>query len=126
MNVLAACRCSIVAVSDRRAASRLEVIGQARAYLATVEPALTLRDLSEGGACLETPAYIEAGATTFLRFVTTAGDEFVLPATTVYCRKPTPLEGSGEAYIAGFAFVNAAPGIIDSLLTAITELPPVI
>jgi len=98
-----------VLVSDkppaRRAAPRVEVMGQLHGLLVALRIPLVVRNLSSGGFAVEGVVAFPAGAIHTFRFTSPNGPVILVRAAAQHCRL-VPTDADQPRYLAGFSFVH--------------------
>jgi PilZ domain len=91
--------------AERRLSPRIEILGQLDGFLMTVDTAVTILDLSEGGFGIDTPVPLQNGEMHECRFSLRDGVSVILLARVVHCRPKKSKKGATR-YLAGFEFLE--------------------
>jgi hypothetical protein len=104
--------------SERRRSPRIAILGRVHGHVASLDVAVTVREMSLGGMSMETAFAFPVGA--LHEFLLTLGDgaSVQLTGRVVYSRK-TPSPGGGVFYVTGVEFVDDEPGV-DEIIQKIT------
>ena len=94
-----------MAVTERRAAPRLDVDDQIRGELVAFGIPITVRDLGAGGFCAETAIPFPIGARQRFRFFTSGRLHATIEADVIHCRL-MPRDSGTPCYVTGFSFVQ--------------------
>lgn len=91
--------------AERRRTPRLQVDGLLAGFLTTFKARIDVRDLSFGGFAAETEAVLERGQTYDITFLPPIGENVLLKARVVYCRRLSE-PNEPTRFFGGFEFLH--------------------
>ena len=104
--------------SERRRAPRVAILGRVHGHVASLDVAVTVREMSLGGLSMETAFAFPVGAVHEFRLTLGDGASVFLKGRVVYSRE-APGPGGGAVYVTGVQFVDDDPPV-DEIIEKIT------
>jgi hypothetical protein len=98
--------------SERRRAPRIAILGRVHGHVASLDVAVTVREMSLGGLSMETAIAFPVGALHEFRLTLGDGASVELKGRVVYCREASS-SGGGVIYVTGVQFVDDDPPVDD-------------